>query len=129
MFLGDVIPRTEQVARGIIVEHDQRVGARVRRDARERVLAGLGEVDLVSLGFQVEAQPVREVGFVLDDEDAAHDPVPAAAVGSCTVKVVPWPGPSLSANTVPPWRATTARTMKRPRPAPLMRVVIVPGMR
>jgi hypothetical protein len=27
----------------------------------------------VALGFEVEPQPVREVPFVFDDEDAAHD--------------------------------------------------------
>ena len=57
--------------------------------------------------------------LVFDDEDAAHC---GGNTGSCTVNVLPRPGPSLSANTLPPWRATTDRTMKSPRPVPLTRV-------
>ena len=108
------------------VEHHEVVELRLRRNPLERVLAGFGEIDLVFVRFKVEAQAGSQVELVFDDEDAAHD---AEVSGSCTVKVVPRPGPSLSAKTVPPCRATTARTMKRPRPAPLMRAVMTPGMR
>ena len=108
------------------VEHHEVVQLRLRGNPLQRVFAGLGEIDLVLVGFEIEAEAGRQVEFVLHDEDSAHE---AEVSGSCTVKVVPRPGPSLSAKTVPPCRATTARTMKRPRPAPLMRAVITPGMR
>ena len=131
---GHVLPASPQFcgdgkavdARQHHVEHHKVVAARLLRQPLQGVLARFGQLDLVLVGLEVEAQPVSQVPFVFDDEDAAHD---VDAIGSCTVNVLPRPGPSLSANTVPPWRATTARTMKSPSPAPLTRPVMTPGIR
>ena len=38
----------------------------------ERLFAVVDDVDVVALGLEVEAQAVREVLFVFDDEEAAH---------------------------------------------------------
>src|SRR4029077_16068902 len=92
----------------------------------ERVLTVVDHVDVVLLRLEIETQAVRQMLFVLDDEDPAHCDV---TIGSSTMNVLPWPGPSLSANTLPPCRATTERTMNRPSPVPLIRVAMAPGMR
>ena len=57
-------------------------------------------------------------------QDAAH-----GRMGSCMTKVLPRPGPSLSAQARPPWRLATERTMYSPRPVPLTRVAPGPWMR
>src|SRR5439155_8547876 len=84
---------------------------------------------VVPLRLQVEADPVREVRLVLDDEDARHQPAasfgapssPARSIrpGRVTVKVEPRSGPALSAETVPRWPLTTALTTTSPRPVPV----------
>ena len=45
-----------------------------------------------------------------------------AALGSSSVNVLPWPGPSLSANARPPCFLATERTMNSPRPLPFARI-------
>ena len=101
------------------VEDDQIEAGRVGRQPRERLFAGVDHLDVVLLGLEVEAQAVGEVLLVFDDRIRL---IAAADSGSCTVNVLPRPGPSLSANTLPPWRAITERTMNSPRPVPLTRV-------
>ena len=56
----------------------------------ERLLAGVDDLGVVALGFEVETQPVGQMLLVFDDQDARHA---EGAVGSCSVKVLPWPGP------------------------------------
>jgi hypothetical protein len=107
------------------VEHHE-IDARVGREPVEGRLAGGGGLRDVPLGFEVEAEAVGQVLFVFDDEDAAHA---AGSRGSCSVKVLPWPGPSLSANTRPPCLRATELTMKSPSPVPLTRKAISPGIR
>ena len=58
-----------------------RVVARaIREQAIERLLAVAVDVDLVAIGFEVEAQPVGEVRFVFDDQDPAHPSTPSTRV-------------------------------------------------
>ena len=98
----------------------------------ERVVAGLGDADLVALLAQEVGQRVGVGQFVLDDEDAGHRccspcAVPTVSVGVCRapvggrgslmVKVEPWPS-SLHTDTSPPWVAQMCLTMARPRPVP-----------
>ena len=124
-------------------------GSKLRRN-RESVLAGQHDVEndgverlpigqqhaerafavghnrrLVSLGFEVEPQAVRDVLFVFDDEDPAHDTTrlerkrydgfAASAAdarrGSSTVNVAPRPSPSLCAKTRPPCARAIDLTM------------------
>ncbi len=97
--------------------------ARMRVD---RGLSGLDDFGVVPFGLEIEAKAIREMLFVFDDEDAAHA---EGAVGSCSVNVLPWPGPGLSANTRPPCLRATELTMKSPSPVPLMRMATASGMR
>ena len=92
----------------------------------QRRLPGIDDLDVVLLGDQVEAEPLGDVLLVFDDENTAHC---GGNTGSCTVNVLPRPGPSLSANTLPPWRAITDRAMNSPRPVPFTRVATAPGIR
>src|SRR6476620_2532144 len=75
--------------------------------------AGIGHLDLMAFGFQVEAQAVGKVQLVFHYQDATH-----LDIGSCSTKVLPRPGPSLSAQARPPCRLATERTMYRPSPVP-----------
>src|SRR2546429_5484547 len=70
----------------------------------------------VSFGLQVEAQAVRQVRLVLHDQHPAHATVTFR--GNSRVTVVPFPAPSLSANTRPPCLRAIDRTMNNPRPVP-----------
>src|SRR6185369_938039 len=57
--------------------------------------------------------------LVVDDDDMrvlGHD---ISVAGRMTVKVEPWPGPSLSAVTSPPCMSMIRLTMDRPRPVEL----------
>ena len=86
----------------------------------ERRLAGLDDLDPVSLGLEVEAQPLGQMLLVLDDQDPRRTHARAAR-GNSSVKVLPRPAPWLSANARPPCLRATVRTMNRPRPLPFAR--------
>ena len=73
----------------------------------ERLLAGLRDDHVVSVGLEIEPDSFGDVLLILNDENAAHD----VARGSSTVKVAPRPSPSLCANTRPPWARAMVRTM------------------
>ena len=90
----------------------------------ERGLPGLHHFHLIALGFQIETQALGQVLLVFDYQNSAH-----LAIGSCSTKVLPCPGPSLSAQARPPCRLATERTMYRPRPVPLTRAASGPGTR
>ena len=77
------------------VEH-----ARLAAEARERGLAVARDVHLVPVGLEVEAQAHREVGLVLDHQQARHQV--RTIRGSSMVNVEPRPSPSLVADTRPP---------------------------
>ena len=72
----------------------------------ERGFARVRHVYLVAFRFQVEAQAFGQVLLIFHYEDARH-----LASGNCRTKVLPRPGPSLSAHTLPLWRLATERTM------------------
>src|SRR5580658_605311 len=75
----------------------------------ERGFAGIYQLDLVAFGFQVKTKAFGEVLFVFHDENSAH--FVNFTMGSCKMKVLPRPGPSLSAQARPPCRLATDRTM------------------
>ena len=54
-----------------IQDHDVRVRA-VAQQVLERRFAIVEHGDLVAFGFEIEAQPLRQVRLVLDDQDLAH---------------------------------------------------------
>ena len=100
-------------------------------EPRQSRLAVAFNGGLVALGLQVIEESLGEVGLVFDDENAqgtAHQALNSRSWvvwrrrrGSWTLTVVPLPSPALSAKTSPPcWRAME-RTMKSPRPVPLVR--------
>ena len=113
------------------VENHRGVGRAVAEQPRQRVVAVTVHVHLVSISFEIEAQPLRDVIFVFDDEDAAHRGTGLGGVicavtfglafkrGSSSVKVAPVPSPSLCAKTRPPCCLAMVRTMNNPRPVPL----------
>src|SRR5207302_6322779 len=70
----------------------------------------------VPFGLQVEAQTVGQVRLVLYYQHPAHATVTFR--GNSMVTVVPFPAPSLSANTRPPCFRAIDRTMNNPRPVP-----------
>src|SRR5580704_5771324 len=102
----------------------------------DRALAIAGNFDAVPFGFEIETQPLSQVCFIFDDEHAAHARFSRTALsragfstapfswegfrGNSTTTVVPCPSPRLSANARPPCFLAMARTMKRPRPVPLI---------
>ena len=106
------------------ITRSKRVG--IGKELRERRFARVDHLDVVVLGDQVEPQAFGEMLLVFDDQDPAHG---GGNSGNCTVNVLPRPGPSLSANTLPPWRAITDRTMNSPRPVPFTRTATAPGIR
>src|ERR1017187_7358204 len=75
------------------------------------------DFNLVSFGLQVEAQTLRQVCLVFYHQYAAH----ATLRGNSRVTVVPFPTPSLWANTLPPWLRAIERTMNNPSPVPFTR--------
>src|SRR5207249_4995542 len=103
--------------------------------ARQSLGAVLDDVDVVALDLEVVAQPVGEVGVVLDDEDPLHAVTPASAPapsrsgapsgacsasgmsGSSITKRAPRPGAS-SAHARPPCSPASSRTTERPIPVP-----------
>ncbi len=106
------------------VKHQQIEIAGFRQKQLERGLTRVHHLGAVTLGLQIEAQAIGQVLFVFDHQDAAH-----LATGSCRMKVLPCPGPSLSAHARPPCRRATERTMNKPRPVPFTRVLSGPGVR
>src|SRR5439155_7202884 len=89
--------------------------------------------DVVALDLEVVAQTVREIGIVLDHEDARHAVAPASACrgpapraawtsGSSGSSITKRPPPpdvgASSAQARPPCRATSSRTTDRPMPVP-----------
>ena len=91
----------------------------------QRTFAIAHDGDCVPFGLQVELQTLGQMGFVFDNQNMAHaGHVLRGAgnykftLGNSSTTVVPWPSPSLSANTRPPCFRAMARTMKRPRPVP-----------
>ena len=85
-----------------------RLGVEIRTGSRVTGVRFEGGGFVVTAGdVEVEAEAVRDVLFVLDDQDAAH----RARRGSSRVKVAPCPSPSLSANTRPPCARAIERTM------------------
>ena len=95
-------------------------------EQRERPFSRVHHLNVVMFGDEVKPQALGEVLLVFDNEEAAHG---GGISGNCTVNVLPRPEPSLSANTLPPWRAITDRTMNRPRPVPFTRIATAPGTR
>src|SRR5580692_2298866 len=98
-------------------------------------LAISSNFDTVAFGFEIETQTLRDVRFVLHDQNAAHARFSRTALsarlsralvsrerlrGSSTTTVVPWPSPRLSAKARPPCFFAMARTMNSPKPVPLM---------
>ena len=69
-------------------------------------LPGLHRDYLVAFGFEVKAQAVGQVPLVFYHQNTAH-----GKAGSSSTKVLPRPGPSLSAQARPPCRLATERTM------------------
>src|SRR5206468_10662471 len=109
--------------------------------------------DVVALDLEGQCHCLALVTTVLDDQDVVtlfHDfsspfvvpslmrgggrtaegvmtelsPLPAALIGSVTVKFAPWPSPSLAALTVPPCSSTRSRTIANPRPSPPKRIAV-----
>ena len=73
----------------------------------ERSFACLGDLNGMVLGFKVETQPVGQVPLIFNNQNVAHECCRefegrATEAGSSRVNVLPWPGPSLSANARPP---------------------------
>ena len=68
------------------------------------------------------AEPLDSRGFGQAFADLTGSRLPSplltGTAGSATVKVEPFPSPSLSARTEPPCISTRCRTMERPRPSP-----------
>ena len=96
----------------------------------ERGFAVIDDFGGIALGLEVEAQALGKVLLVFDDEHALRGPAHASvAFGSSSVKVLPCPCPSLSANARPPCFLATDRTMNRPSPLPLARIATLAGMR
>src|ERR1035438_4010894 len=106
------------------VQHHHVEARSVGQQLFERRLPGLHHFHLIALGLQIKTQALGQVQFVFHYEDSAH-----LAIGSWSAKVLPCPGPSLSAQTRPPCRLATERTMYSPRPVPLMRDASGPGTR
>src|SRR5207244_8077650 len=111
------------------VENDE-IGPAASR-AREALRPVLHDIDVVAFYLEVVAQPVGEVGIVLDDEDPLHAVTPASArscspsgassacgmSGRSITKRATRPGASY-AQTRPSCRATSSRTTERPMPVP-----------
>src|ERR1017187_8860538 len=93
-------------------------------EQRQRGFPGVHQLHFPAFRLQIEAQAAGQVLLVFHHENAGH-----LATGSCSTKVLPRPGPSLSAQARPPWRLATERTMKRPNPVPLTRAASWPGTR
>ena len=108
------------------VEDDEIERGRIRLEQRERRLSGVHDRNVVMFGDEVEPQAVGEVLLVFHNQKTAHG---GGMSGSCTVNVLPRPEPALSANTLPPWREMTDRTMNRPSPVPFTRIATAPGTR
>src|SRR5262249_12398707 len=92
-------------------------------------LAGLDDRGFVAFGLEVEPQPIGEMLFVLDNQDAGHHWAASPALGSINVNVLPCPAPRLSANARPPCFFATDRTMKSPSPLPFVRAATLAGIR
>ena len=83
----------------------------------------------IALGLQVEAQTIRQMLFVFDDQDPRHA-IPIASDRQLqNENVLPRPGPSLSAHARPPCRLRHRAHDVQPRPVPLTRVASGPGTR
>ena len=106
------------------IQHHHVEPLRARQQPFERRFPRLHHFHPIALGFQVETQALGQVHFVFHYQDSAH-----LAIGNCSAKVLPCPGPSLSAQTRPPCRLATERTMYSPNPVPLMRDASGPGTR
>ena len=123
--------REAVLARQHDVEHDQvEVLCRIEQ-ARERAIPVVQHLGVEALRFQVEAQPLRQVLLVFDNQDALGHALghqaDAGAAGSCSVKVLPCPCPALSAKALPPCFLATERTMNSPRPLPFVRTATLAG--
>ena len=106
--------------------HVERAGAGLSSSV-QRGFARFHHFHLVAFGFQIEAQPIGQVVLVFDDQNACSSLHRTG--GSCRTKVLPRPGPSLSAHARPPCRLATERTMNSPRPVPFTRAASGPGTR
>src|SRR5437870_3470703 len=104
------------------VENDQ-VGPGTARSS-EPIRPVIHDVHLVALDLEVVAEPVGEIGIVLDHEDSRHGVSPTAVTGSSITKRAPPPPPvpvplgASSAQARPPCSATSSRTTERPMPVP-----------
>jgi hypothetical protein len=90
----------------------------------------MGEIDLRIEGLtsQTSAEddpadtlPVRQAGSPITRVGCLRGSSSGAVLtgnGSRTVKVLPFPTPSLCAITVPPRKATSSLTIERPKPVP-----------
>src|SRR5579864_4562597 len=77
----------------------------------------------IPFGFEIEAQSLRQVRFILHYQNPAHGfdlgvTVRESIRGSSITTVVPRPSPSLTANAVPPCFLAMDFTMNSPRPVP-----------
>src|SRR5208337_5551605 len=97
------------------VEHDHIKSFVFRQQAIRGLFAVPHDFGGISLLLQIEAQPLRQMSLILDHQNAAQ----AVHLGSSRMMVVPWPTPSLSANTLPPCFFAIAFTINNPRPVPL----------
>ena len=101
-----------------------------REEPLEGSFAGVDDLGRVTLGFEIEAEAFRQVLFVFNDQHALRGTGHARdTFGSQSVNVLPRPGPSLSANALPPCLLATDLTMKRPRPLPFARIATLAGTR
>src|SRR5205823_2989361 len=96
------------------VEHDEIEMLRGIQKVRERALPVVEHFRGEALRLEVEAQPLRQVMLVFDNQDPLRhvDQADAEAAGSCSVNVLPCPCPALSANALPPCFLATEFTMK-----------------
>ena len=88
-----------------IQDHDVE-GGRFGLQPFKRGFAGVHQLHLIAFRFQVESQSFSEVLLVFNYQHSVHFVVLAHllnfTIGSCRMKVLPRPGPSLSAQARPP---------------------------
>src|SRR5436305_2491673 len=106
------------------VEDDNVERLRAAEEHLESRLTVAHHFDGISFSLEVEPQPFGEVLLVFHHQYSRH-----LAIGNSTTNVLPFPGPSLSAHALPPWRLATERTMYNPSPVPFTADANCPGTR
>ena len=129
----------------LVAVHDGQADVEKRNLRRElcrhaqRGRCVVGDTRVVALAAERVGQHLGAVGVVVDDENsrsarsAARSALPrsspcglrirrararSTAAGTRTANSLPRPGPSLCADTEPPWRSTRFRTIVNPMPSP-----------